>query len=165
MKCYTCGHENTKGSKFCSGCGKSFQSKAQTKVNNKDRISLYPYPAAIAAKKAIVQEKSKKFKSIWRVALTSIILANIGLIIISGINGAFLNLWMTVVGLLLTCFISANVKNMKEVQYYSIPTSRDEHGQHHCIHCGNKGIYKSTIYKTQTVVNKCSKCEEILFYN
>lgn len=165
MKCYTCGHENAKGSKFCNGCGKNFHSKAQSQLSKNHGSLLYPNPAAIAAKEAIIQVKSKKFKRIWFVGLTIIVLANAMLIISSGINGAFINLWGTVVGLLLTLFISASVKNMQEIQYYSIPTSRDEHGQHHCIHCGNKGIYKSTIYKTQTVVNKCSKCEEILFYN
>jgi hypothetical protein len=47
--------------------------------------------------------------------------------------------------------------------YYGIPGSRDARGEHRCIHCGNKGIYRKGKYKTDNVYANCSKCQHFLF--
>lgn len=48
-------------------------------------------------------------------------------------------------------------------QYYSIPGSRNEHGHHRCIFCGNRGIYKHGQYKSNSTWHDCSKCGENLY--
>ncbi len=59
--------------------------------------------------------------------------------------------------------IASNMEVLSEKDYYSIPYSRDAGGSHRCIFCGHRGIWKSTVYQTNTVVSKCSKCQELLF--
>lgn len=50
--------------------------------------------------------------------------------------------------------------------YYSIPGSRDESGEHHCIHCGKwKGIYYEGEYKTSNKHASCTGCRTHLFTN
>lgn len=36
--------------------------------------------------------------------------------------------------------------------------SKDKQGNHRCIICGNKGIYRKGVYKRSTVYCSCSKC-------
>ncbi|WP_390213924.1 hypothetical protein [Undibacterium danionis] len=48
-------------------------------------------------------------------------------------------------------------------QYYSIPGSRNEHGHHRCVFCGNRGIYKHGQYKSNSTWHDCSKCGENLY--
>ena len=45
-----------------------------------------------------------------------------------------------------------------ESLYYTIPGSRDGSGHHRCIGCGNRGIYRSGVYKSNTTHVNCSKC-------
>lgn len=53
------------------------------------------------------------------------------------------------------------IRNQRE--YYSIPSSRNEHGHHKCIFCGNRGIYKHGQYKSNLTWHDCSKCGENLY--
>lgn len=42
--------------------------------------------------------------------------------------------------------------------YYEINGSRDKQGNHRCINCGGRGIYRSGEYKSDDVYCYCSKC-------
>lgn len=53
--------------------------------------------------------------------------------------------------------------SMRKSEYYSIQGSRFEQGDHRCIHCGGRGIWRRSPYKTQHVVAACSKCKTELF--
>ncbi len=66
------------------------------------------------------------------------------------------------VGFLTLFAFSGFMWNMTERQYYSLPGTGSP-SQHRCVLCGNKGIYRSTIYKTNTVRHICSKCRTELF--
>ena len=48
-------------------------------------------------------------------------------------------------------------------QYHSLKGTINDSGEHQCVFCGNKGIYKSTPYKTNITECRCSKCKEHLF--
>jgi hypothetical protein len=48
-------------------------------------------------------------------------------------------------------------------EYYSFPGARFESGQHRCIFCGAKGIYRRGEYKTNNKYAQCSQCESPLF--
>lgn len=50
-----------------------------------------------------------------------------------------------------------------EREYYSVPGSKDARGQHRCIHCGHRGIYKHGKYKSNTKFSDCSKCRKNLW--
>ena len=48
-------------------------------------------------------------------------------------------------------------------EYYSIAGSRFENGEHRCIHCGHKGIWRKGRYRTSNVYSFCSKCRKPLY--
>jgi predicted RNA-binding Zn-ribbon protein involved in translation (DUF1610 family) len=43
-------------------------------------------------------------------------------------------------------------------EYYTVPGSRDADGEHRCISCGHRGIYRKGEYRSNTVEAHCSKC-------
>lgn len=58
---------------------------------------------------------------------------------------------IAMVNILLQTFLSQS-------QYRKLPGSTDAHDEHRCVQCGHRGIHRSTIYKTDTTVARCSKC-------
>ncbi len=47
-------------------------------------------------------------------------------------------------------------------EYYSLPGSSSG-GEHRCIFCGSRGIYRKGEYKTDNTYARCPKCKEGLF--
>lgn len=65
-------------------------------------------------------------------------------------------------------FGSMGKKAISQSQYYSLPGSRFDNGDHRCIFCGmrakdGRGIYTHGQYKTSTKFHECSKCQKELF--
>ena len=48
-------------------------------------------------------------------------------------------------------------------EYRALPGAMDDDGEHRCISCGHRGIYRRTIYRTRTALAACSKCEAPLW--
>jgi hypothetical protein len=48
-------------------------------------------------------------------------------------------------------------------EYYALPGSRDQFGEHRCIQCGGRGQWKSTPYATNLTAVACSTCKAHLF--
>ena len=157
MKCFKCEHENTKGSKFCSNCGKDFYKKKQVE---KETVKTLTYPNAEAIKlhEARLQEKAYNSTILWSIYIVILFLI---FIFSAGSIGAFILGALFALAFVLP-FILAR-KAVTPEYYYSLPGSKNSNGEHTCIFCGNKGIYRSTIYKTTTTVNACSKCKKTLF--
>lgn len=160
MKCFKCNHENTKGSRFCSNCGKDFHKK-KTQVE-KDTIKSVTYPNEEAVNLHAAKQKERAYNStiLWLIYIAIIFL----IFIFSGGNiGAFILGSLVALAFILPLILAT--KNVTSEYYYSLPGSKNLHGEHTCIFCGNRGIYKSTIYKTNITVNACSKCKKPLFNN
>lgn len=160
MKCFKCNHENTKGSKFCSNCGKHFHKK-KTQVE-KDTIKSVTYPNEEAVKLHTAKQKERAYNStiIWSIYIVILVLIFIfsaGQIMAVVLGGLF--------SLVFALTFALATKTVTPEYYYSLPGSKNLHGEHTCIFCGNRGIYKSTIYKTNITVNACSKCKKPLFNN
>ncbi len=156
MKCFNCNHINERGSKFCSNCGKDFKAKKSEHNNNPN----YPNLDAVKMHGDKYKEKSNN-------PATVIIVYLLALIVLFFIVGGDLASFF-VISLVMLVFAVMGIcatRVVTEEFYYTIPTSRDVNGNHRCIFCGNKGIYKSTIYRTSTTVNACSKCSKELFRN
>lgn len=65
-------------------------------------------------------------------------------------------------------FVTLFDKRISHSQYYSLPGSRYENGDHRCIHCGargrdGRGIYIHGQYKSNAKFHECSKCSKRLF--
>lgn len=59
-------------------------------------------------------------------------------------------------------------KTISQSQYYSLPGSRFDNGDHRCIYCGSRakdgrGIYTHGQYKSNTKFHDCSRCSRQLF--
>lgn len=154
MKCFDCQHENPRGSKFCSNCGKDFKAKKSGKDNN----SAYPDHNAVKIYEGRLKERANNpvvVTSVWILIL----------VVAFFLSGADI-LSTILVGLFTSIFYVAILKatlTINEDFYYTIPTSKDINGEHRCIFCGNKGIYKNTIYRTSITQHSCTKCRKSLF--
>lgn len=157
MECFKCHHINEPYAKFCSNCGKNFHSK-NTKSKAENTV-IYPNNEAVTMHEAKLKEKA--YNSIAVIVIFSIILALMCLLA-GNILGVLIG--TAFIGIFFLTFLLAK-KSVTEQYYYTLPASKDSEGNHRCIFCGNKGIYKSTIYQTNTVVNACSKCQKPLFRN
>lgn len=60
-------------------------------------------------------------------------------------------------------FVLDRFLRKNESDYYALPFSRDEQGNHRCIFCGNPGIYRHGKYKSTTRYADCSKCKKNLW--
>lgn len=56
-----------------------------------------------------------------------------------------------------------DMRSWTEDDYYSVPGSRDEQGEHRCIVCGHRGIYRHGEYKSNAEYADCSKCKTNLW--
>ena len=52
-----------------------------------------------------------------------------------------------------------------EGDYYTVPGSKDINGEHRCIWCGHRGIYRHGEYRTNNEHAACSKCKTSLWTN
>lgn len=160
MKCFKCQHENAPGSKFCSNCGKNFHGKNFQQNHHKSSQDLYPDEKAIKMHADRLKERSFSNFTAWIFYIIVLLVT-----FIFSLPNLILFLFIAFVALIVPFTIISITKVVTEQYYYTLPNSKDSHEQHHCIFCGHKGIYKSTIYKTSTTVNTCSKCKKILFHS
>jgi hypothetical protein len=154
MKCFDCNHINEKGSKFCSNCGKDFKAKKREKNNQQ----VFPDQNAVKIHEDKLKEKSLNpitVTVLWMLALVVAFFLGEGELI-SVIVATIFTLPFALMGYCAR-------KPLKEKFYYTIPTSKDINGNHRCIFCGNRGIHKSTIYRTTTIAHTCTSCKKELF--
>ena len=52
---------------------------------------------------------------------------------------------------------------MTPYEYYSIRGSRYANGDHRCVYCGWRGIWRKGEYQGNTTYCRCSKCKKALF--
>lgn len=60
-------------------------------------------------------------------------------------------------------WLGINLRSWSERDYYSVPGSRDEQGEHRCIGCGHRGIYRHGQYASNAEYANCSKCKTRLW--
>lgn len=73
----------------------------------------------------------------------------------------FYEAWVIV--LLLSSLVFFPFLSRGESEYYALPFSRDAQGNHRCVFCGNRGIYRHGEYKSDTKYADCSKCGKNLW--
>lgn len=157
--CHTCGASFNWGDKFCASCGKALVKKDSNEQRSNAGRGFNREGGQSAHNK---EQDADMFKSLVkknRKTLNSIGFALLGLAALAFLIHPFAS---AVLGILsLGAFLQNSA--LKQSQYYSIAGSKDANGGHRCIFCGNRGIYRHTIYKTTTTLNDCSKCGENLF--
>jgi hypothetical protein len=107
---------------------------------------------------------AKANKALW----FHVVFSGVGLLGLAGLffmasKGVPWPVSMGVFGVSALLLVAVDFTKWKEHEYYTVPGSRDGNGEHRCIHCGHRGIHRSTEYKTTTTYARCSKCRETLW--
>jgi uncharacterized integral membrane protein len=151
---------------FCSQCGKSLKSNQNNNKlnsNSNTKNSLYQF-------ETIINKKNKtKFTVLIVLSSIFLIMAIFGIINTMKTSSSLYDLLTQPISIIVLFIYFALVisllqpSTLNENEYYSIEGSKYANGQHQCISCNGKGIWKSTIYKTNIVQHQCSSCKKLLF--
>lgn len=135
--------------------------------------TLFTYEFMKNHVKTVREEKAKKEKLYSLITILSTLFALAVFLYLDYFNFSHFGFVLICSGistLLLSTSVGVFIQNSKPVDttltsdyYYMIDKSKDKHGNHRCIYCGGKGVHKRTIYKTDDVVAKCTKCQKTLF--
>lgn len=166
--CHDCGHELPPGASYCSNCGRQIRKRSERleeEAKRKERrlaeiaLSNNGREAYDNYRKELIHRAAKRKPVVWGFFFIFVLIA---------LASYFLNLGIAVAAFIvmaivsLAFFINPN-RWLSSAEYYSFPGSRFENGQHRCIFCGAKGIYRQGEYKTNNKYAQCSKCESPLF--
>ncbi|WP_375766935.1 zinc ribbon domain-containing protein [Archangium gephyra] len=157
-KCFDCGAECQPDARFCPQCGRNFRAAKGGRGRKPPEAASprgggYPHSESIDAWEEL--KASKRNRAMWIFAvgagLTAVATASVGF------EAAPFGGVLTLIVIMLSMRVSAS-------NYYSIPHSNDAEGEHRCIFCGNRGIWRKGIYRTNDKIANCSKCKAQLFY-
>lgn len=74
--------------------------------------------------------------------------------------------WMVSLGIAVVVAFVAVMSirtDLTEAEYYRISGSRFADGSHRCVDCGHRGIWRHTVYGTNTTLADCSRCKRSLW--
>ena len=157
MKCFTCNNICHQDAKFCLNCGRDLGKQLdlqpkQSSSSTSRSTNTYPHSWSL-----VKWQDMKKNKN--------------SLLLISGILLALFATWFmsdaSATGLIVAVIACAWTiwleQRVSQKNYYALPHAHDEEGEHRCIFCGGRGIYRKGVYKSSTVHSNCSKCQKRLF--
>lgn len=148
--CPDCGTKRVDNFQHCS-CGFQFYSKPKTSHNaarfSPNEISVKTFHEGLA--------KKKKNNLFMALAISGGGLA----ICITVAHGATIFVIFIAVFLL----VWAAGTTLNSCEYHALPDALDQHGEHQCLFCDGRSIYKSTVYKTSITECRCSRCKQNLF--
>lgn len=167
--CYDCDNELPLGASFCSNCGRQIRKRserldehakrkeqrlAEQAITNAGREAYENY------RKELARRAARRNPVTWGLFLIFALTAIIKYFLSEDTTIATIFAVMAV----LSAFFSINPNRwLSTEEYYSLPGSRFDNGQHRCIFCGAKGVYRKGEYRTNNTYAKCSKCEHHLF--
>ena len=167
--CHDCCHELPSGASYCSNCGRQLRKRSERlaeEAKRKERrlaeqaLSNNGREAYINYRKKLANRAAKRNPVVWSfvslfglIALACFYL-NLGISVVVA---------FTVMAMVSLAFYFNPNRWLSSSEYYSLPGSRFENGQHRCIFCGAKGIFRQGEYKTDTKYAQCSKCESSLY--
>lgn len=112
---------------------------------------VYPHQESLVAYAKLEASKTELF---GRVAAAGTLLA----------TGAYvLHWWLGALSVMLLIGVLTYVRRIRMKDYYGLPHSRDADGEHRCIFCGNRGVWRRGEYRTENTHAHCSKCQEHLY--
>ena len=151
--CTTCETANDTDAKFCKACGKALK----TPMERTGR-GFVINDRAFAGQTAL--KTLRRSKLITRLCILGCGLTA-GFLVMGGEGGGFI---AGIVVLGLTLFLGSHFGRIRRSEYAALPGARDTDGSHRCITCGRRGIWRRTVYKTNTTIAACSNCKTDLWY-
>lgn len=127
--------------------------------HNREGLALY---------NALIERKTGRVKLIKRTVQSALLVAFLVPLLCFVYFGVWIHssapsFMLAALVLLVLSLVINTTQRLTVDEYKSLPGSTDSHGHHRCIACGNKGIYRRTIYRTTTTLAACSKCEQPLW--
>lgn len=167
--CFDCGQPLPHGASECSHCGRVIRSARRDNSNAPRVASRHADPAdspadslaALHALRARIASDAKRHN--WRIVVGVVPLAAVAWW--CHLNG-YHDGWT--IGPAVVAFFGLTILHspnrwLFRGEYYRIPGSAYPNGDHRCIFCGNKGIWRQGEYKGNSTYARCSKCQESLF--
>lgn len=178
--CKKCGTTIGNSDAFCAKCGTSQNDNVANNHTNYQQDNRRPRPPrvnAIDTKEGrarfdeIVSEKnsdaSVKRKKRWTISafLLALCLVTVLMSLILKVGILFIAGGILLIASLL---MGAHAWDTEpdvwtETDYYSIPGSKNAHGEHRCIYCGNRGTYPHGAYASNIQYTDCTKCKKTLW--
>jgi hypothetical protein len=157
VRCFQCQTENERDSRFCKNCGKSFvRGDGRREQGPREE---YPNKQGVAALALLKRRKDDRYNV---TLLVGIVIALVFLTAAYFFE-SFFSFIAAFFGIIISLIIGAKVSCISESEYSALPGARDLQSSLRCIHCGNRGIWKRTPYRTNSTIAACSKCKEDLY--
>lgn len=155
MNCWACNGVISRDMAFCSGCGKSLKGSKRS-PDAAAKPASRRNEAAVLVFEQVKADIDSRQTTAWAVC------AGAGFSAFALYSWAP-EPWFMVAGIVaVAAFLwRISISNLSSSDYYALPGVSE--ADHACIFCGGKGLWRSTPYKTNTTLCKCSKCKEELF--
>lgn len=158
MICHECKHDCPDGSNFCPNCGRNFKPKRSAgneggPAQRAEAASNYPNPAFVDSYKS-------KRREIRNTALTAA-----AIVLAGGVGYGLVNEYglLVIASPILALFVYSGLGRFTATNYYAVKGARGQDGEHRCVFCGGRGIYRKGEYRTEKKYANCSKCGTFLF--
>lgn len=167
MNCFKCQAENVDSANFCSNCGRQFNSKTSGVERKKPRAVQDGLSKADMDGLSKIRLNRK---------VRAISAGLVGFVFAGGMMIYLLNAEKTIIkespilmGLpvlifaVLVFLLLLYCRQISRAEYESLPGAIGTDGQHRCIFCGHRGIYRHGQYRSNQVWNDCSMCGRTLY--
>lgn len=153
MNCANCETTNDIDAKFCKSCGKTIKRRSE-----KTGRGFVINEESFAGQKALkALRRSKLIAQIFIVAFGLAITFSL----MSSKGG---DIFVGLIAFSLTIALGNYFGRIRRSEYSVLPGARDTDGNHRCVICGRRGIWRRTVYKTNTTIAACSSCKADLWY-
>lgn len=166
MDCITCDYPLPAKAKYCPSCG----SQSQSSANRRDRTPREPLPPRVSPEAQaryaeLMQKKLVRAKALRRLGrIIFFTVAALGATAFALFKHDIFAVPVLIGGVLfLFTWLGKPDVRLTEAEYYGLPATRDAHGEHRCVHCGHRGVYRHSPYRSSHTDADCSKCKGALW--
>lgn len=151
--CANCETTNDIDARFCKCCGKAIKGTLE-RTGRGFSIDGQSF-AGQAALKAL-----KRIKLMNQLFIVGFGLVMVFLLMGSKEGGFLGGIFVFAI----TVFLGIFFGRIRRGEYSALPGARDRDGNHRCVTRGRRGIWRRTVYKTNTTIAACSNCKADLWY-
>jgi hypothetical protein len=160
MHCSACKCANDGSAKFCSNCGTALSTAGPHRASAQGGSQgQYPHVDGIAAFNEMLGAKTMGRTYGYCAGLLVPVLGLLG--------GVFANNFALLLPTVIVGVVVASIVHwmctVREDEYRELPGALDAAGNLRCVHCGGRGLWKRTPYRSNTTIAACSGCKTELF--